>query len=488
MRECTAFVRVDEEVPRSLRGTRKFTPTFHPLFTLDRESPVSALAYSESVFSAAAGRRRTRRGWALVTIAAIALSLTACAQPTASQPDVIRVPSDAPTISDAVEQVSEGGMVLVEPGTYHESVLIETPGVTLRGTDRNAVVIDGEGLRANGVQVIADGVRVQNLTVVNHTFNGVLVTGMHDENGPLARNLDGYERLDPEKFPPLERFEVDHVTSSNNGLYGIYAFNAHDGVIRDSYASGSSDAGIYVGQCEQCGILVQGNVAENNAIGYENANASDSVAVVGNRFTGNRVGLTLLSWYQEAFLPQRAVTVVGNLIADNAAAESPAHANGAFGVGVGLSGANDNVFERNLIAGNPSTGLQLVNTEDLASSGNDFTGNAFRENGVDVADVSSARAPSQSTCLDDLAGLTMLPSDLAAGCDGSPVAGVDPSALPALTVPPGMSFLRVPMGPEQPQLDGDLERLPKALPKSVEMPDFADVPLPDRDLLGDRAR
>ncbi len=251
------------------------------------------------------------------------------------------------------------------------------------------------------MQAIADGVRVQNLTVVNHTFNGVLVTGMHDENGPLARNLDGYEPLDPEKFPPLRRFEVTHVTASDNGLYGIYAFNARNGVIRDSYASGSADAGIYVGQCEECDILVQGNVAENNAIGYENANASDSVVIAGNRFAGNRVGLTLLSWYQEAFLPQRQATVVGNLIADNSAAASPAHANGAFGIGIGLSGANGNVFERNLITGNPSAGLQLTSTEDLASTGNRFSGDRFEHNGVDVADVSSSRAPSADTCVSE---------------------------------------------------------------------------------------
>lgn len=445
------------------------------------------------MFSGAAGRRRERRGWAFAAIAAVVLSLTACAPPSATGPDasasdLIRVPEDAATIGEAMENVAEGGMVLVGPGTYTESVLIDTRDVTLRGTDRNAVIIDGEGVRANGVQAIADGVRIQNLTVVNHTFNGVLVTGMHDENGPLARNLDGYERLDPEKFPPLRRFEVSHVTASGNGLYGVYAFNSRDGAILDSYASGSADAGFYVGQCEECGILVQGNVAENNAIGYENANASDSVVITGNRFARNRVGLTLLSWYQEAFIPQRGVSVVGNAILDNAEAESPAHANGAFGIGVGLSGANDNVFERNLIAGNPSTGVQLVNTEDIASTGNSFTGNRLEQNGVDIADVSSARAPSANTCFSDLTGLTVLPSTLGDACGGTTTQGVDAAALPAVTVPPGISFLKVPKGPAQPDFSGDLEKTPAALPKSVAFPDLEAVTLPGRDLLQDRSR
>ena len=424
---------------------------------------------------------------ALVIAAALAMPLAACTPPNAAQ-DVILVPQDAATIGEALEQVAENGLVLVSPGTYRETVIVDTPGVTIRGTDRNEVVIDGEGLRPNGVEVIADGVRVQNLTVVNHTFNGVLVTGMHDENGPLARNLDGYEPLDPTKFPPLQRFEVSNVTASNNGLYGIYAFNSHDGVIRDNYASGSADAGFYVGQCEQCDILVQSNVAENNAIGYENANASDSVVVVGNRFTGNRVGLTLLSWYQEAFLPQRSVTVVGNVIADNDSAESPAHVNGAFGIGVGLSGANSNLLERNLIAGNPSTGVQLVNTEDLASTGNRLTDNQFEDNGVDVADVSSDRAPSSDTCITGSAGVVLLPIALEAACGAATSPAAEPGSVPTPEAPPGVSFLKVPFGPDQPGMSGDVEQVPDPLPDSVTMPDLDSVPLPDRSLLQDRAR
>ena len=86
---------------------------------------------------------------------------------------------------------------------------------------------------------------------------------------------------------------------------------------------GSADSGFYVGQCRDCDILVTDNVAERNAVGFENANASDSLVIVGNRFAGNRVGLTLLSSYQEAFLPQQVNQVVGNLISDNDAGRLP---------------------------------------------------------------------------------------------------------------------------------------------------------------------
>src|SRR5690606_24274241 len=204
-------------------------------------------------------------------------------------------------------------------------------------------------------------------------------------------------------FPPLQRFLVDHVTAYNNGLYGIYAFNSQHGVIRDSYASGSADSGFYVGQCEQCDILVTGNVAERNAVGFENANASDSLVIAGNRFSGNRIGMTLLSSYQEAFTPQRGNQVVGNLVSDNAEPDSPAQADGAFATGIGIGGGQGNVLERNRISGNARAGLVLSNTEDIPSSGNRLTANLFAGNGVDVANASADRTPATGNCVDAFA-------------------------------------------------------------------------------------
>src|SRR5690606_31815368 len=148
--------------------------------------------------------------------------------------------------------------------------------------------------------------------------------------------------------------------------YGIYAFDAQHGVISNSYASGSADSGFYVGQCEECDIVVSGNVAENNAIGFENANASDSVYIVGNRWWHNRVGMTLISNYQEAFVPQRGNIVVGNLVQFNASGQSPSHAEGAFGVGIGIAGGQANLIENNRIVANPYAGVVITNAEDIS--------------------------------------------------------------------------------------------------------------------------
>jgi hypothetical protein len=97
---------------------------------------------------------------------------------------------------------------------------------------------------------------------------------------------------------PLDGFAMRYLTAYNNGLYGLYAFQAANGVIEHSYASGHPDSGIYVGQCGRpagegtelvpCNVVVRDVVAERNAVGYEGTNASQ-VWLIESEFRDNRV-------------------------------------------------------------------------------------------------------------------------------------------------------------------------------------------------------
>jgi hypothetical protein len=404
-------------------------------------------------------------------------------------PTVIRVPQQEPTISAAVAAAQPGDMVLVSPGVYRESVTVGVANLTLRGTDRNAVVIDGEVRRANGIVVTAPGVSVENLTVRRQTLNGVLVTGMSDGQGGIAKGSDGYTRLDPAAFPPLQGFRVAYVTASDNGLYGIYAFDTQHGVIEQNYASGSADSGIYVGQCQQCDIQVLDNVAERNAVGYEGTNASGQMYVLRNRFVANRVGMTTDSDYQEAFVPQRGATLVGNLVSDNNDPTSPAQADGGFGIGIGISGGTDNLVARNRVERNTTAGLVLGSAEDLAPLGNNLVGNSASGNGVDVAIVATPRAPAAGNCMRDNQFTTSLPAGLIAAMDcGAGAPGTQPAAaMPPMPTVRGVPFPDVPLPPAQPSMP-DATNAP-ARPATGKPPpiDPDSVGLPAPTLLADRS-
>src|SRR6266540_1040178 len=58
------------------------------------------------------------------------------------------------TIQSAVDAATPGDLILVQPGVYHEAVKVTTPYLTIRGTDRNTVILDGDFKRPNGIHVI----------------------------------------------------------------------------------------------------------------------------------------------------------------------------------------------------------------------------------------------------------------------------------------------------------------------------------------------
>jgi hypothetical protein len=332
--------------------------------------------------------------------------------------------------------------------------------------------------------VTAPDVTVQNLTVRGATLNGVLITGMSDEHGGLARGGDGYTRLDPARFPPLRGFHVDHVTAYNNGLYGIYAFDAQYGLIENSYTSGMADSGIYVGQCKPCHIVVRGNVAERNAVGYEGTNASGAMVVTGNRFTGNRVGATTNSDYQEALVPQQDAVFAGNLVAANNQRDTPEQADGGFGVGLAVAGGTDNQVVRNLIEGNTVAGLVITSAGDLAPTGNRITDNTITGNGVDLAYTPTAAAPGSGNCLLRNRFATSLPPGLGdgTGCpgDATPPGGAELAPGPP---PRGTPFTDVAAPPPQPSLPTPTGPPRRWSLEQLVLPRLDDIGLPGADLL-----
>ena len=347
---------------------------------------------------------------------------------------VVNVPADAPTITAALTRVAEGGLVLISPGTYRESVSVETKGVTIRGLDRNTVILDGADQMENGFLVVSDGVVIENLTIHSYRSNGVVVTGDYGK----GRALVGYR--------------LSYVTAYNNGLYGLYGFNATHGQIDHTYTSGHPDAGIYVGQCYPCDTLVIDNTAEHNAVGFQNTNAGGNLIVARSVWSDNRVGVEPNSSSKETTYPQRESTIVANRIADNNDAGAP-KATEAFGVGIAVGAGHGNIIRRNAITGNSTAGVALAPQEQFIPEDNVVSDNDVSGNGVDLAYV-SADGVAHGNCFTGNRFTTSTPPDIERALSCMPEAAGGGGRLAAAAVPPNVDFRTLPAPGPQPSMDG----------------------------------
>ena len=250
----------------------------------------------------------------------------------------LAVPEDYDTIQAAVDEAEPGDLVLVSPGTYEEAVTVETDEIVIRGLDRDEVILDGGFELENGIRVVgADGVVVENMTAQNYAFNGFFWTG-----------VDGYRG--------------SYLTAVRNGDYGLYAFEAVNGVFEHSYASGSPDAGFYIGGCYPCNAVIDDVIAEWNGLGYSGTNSGGDLYIINSTFNDNRAGILPNVGTYEPCFPQRETTIAGNIVHSNNNGENDVIDFGqlALGNGILLAGGIGNVIERNLVYDHDITGIGIV--------------------------------------------------------------------------------------------------------------------------------
>jgi plastocyanin len=269
-----------------------------------------------------------------------------------------RVPQDYPTIQNGVDAANPGDLVLVDKGEYSEAVFITTPSITLRGVDRNAVILDGKSELGTGIMIGGNGVAIENITARNYTLNGFFWTG-------------------------VKGFRGSYLTAYNNGDYGIYAFGSSDGLFEHSYASGSPDSAFYVGECAPCRVVLDDVVGEYSGLGYSGTNSSGDMYVLNSRFSHNRSGLATTTFDIELQPPGHDTTIIGNLISDSGLANEAAgfYATETLaGNGIALGGTDNNHVERNRVVRSHNNGIIIVPLLDRHFW--PATGNVVRDNTV----------------------------------------------------------------------------------------------------------
>jgi plastocyanin/uncharacterized membrane protein YhaH (DUF805 family) len=364
-------------------------------------------------------------------------------EPVPTEPGAtIRVPSEQPTIQAGVDAALPGDLVLVAPGEYHETVLVTTPYLTIRGEDRNTVILDGDFTKANGIHVVeADGVAVENMTARHFGLNGFYWAG-------------------------VEGYRASYLTAYGNGDYGIYAFDSVWGRFEHSYASGHPDSGFYIGQCQPCHAVITEVVSEHNGLGYSGTNAGGDLAIINSEFLRNNAGLGPNTLDSELLAPQSGTLIAGNWIHDNSATDAPVKRLEVptYGIGVLVAGGRDNQIEGNLVEGHAVFGIALLpNLDDnfWATRGNEVRGNEISGSGR--ADLALGAPSVNGDCFATNDHTTSLPPaiETLAGCDLRIGGGGDVGAtlgllarfIGALGLPGPLGDYRAePAPPPQPQM------------------------------------
>jgi hypothetical protein len=253
------------------------------------------------------------------------------------------IPGQYQTIQQAVNAAQPGDWILIAPGDYHEQadhlnppsaeavslgwyggVEIHTNDIHLRGMNRNSVVVDGtkpgspqcssnaadqdlgptnsdgDPLGRNGIDIWANGVSVDNLTIcnfqqVNDSMGNQAGDGGNeiwwdggDNSGKIG--LVGYEGS---YLTTTDTFNGAVTGGSAFGNYGIFSGESQGpGVWNQVYANNMADSGAYIGACQQvCDAWLDNGWFENNALGYSGTNSGGTLVIEGSQFDDNTDGL-----------------------------------------------------------------------------------------------------------------------------------------------------------------------------------------------------
>jgi hypothetical protein len=283
----------------------------------------------------------------LVASTAVVTSV-ALAAPASAQSGTRRTVRQGQSIQAAVDASRPGDTVVVLRGTYREEVRVSTNRVALRtrGTVTIRPPASGGGR--------CDAVAPSGICVLPRDLNpdtgayGARVTGVSIRGFRVV----GFRAFGVFAFGS-QNLKVSHVRAVDNGVYGIARFDSNDGYIRDSAASGSNEAGLYVGDSPRSHAVVERNRAWDNGYGIFVRHVH-LATVRHNTVWANCLGMFFLDDGQPEGNGDNRVT--RNVVRDNnrvcpASGEVPALSGG----GIVLYGSQHNRIERNTVTGNRGT-------------------------------------------------------------------------------------------------------------------------------------
>ncbi len=333
-----------------------------------------------------------RRRLALSAAAAAPLLAIAAwgAIPAAAEGSHTIVVEPGHSIQEAINDASPGDTILVEPGTYHESLLISKDDITLRAADRDdgRVVLEPKSSAPPNI-----------CSEINGAAAGICVVGKVGMKGKVLRDVDDthISGFLVRSFPGSGIFGygtdglvVTDSAAYNDGDYGISRFASTHTVFSDDLAAGNGEAGFYVGDSPDADTVVSNDRAWNNGFGIFVRHAHQ-VAVVNNDVYDNCIGVFVLDDGQSGGAGQ--VAVVGNTVRHNNTICPPAEgAPPLGGSGIALVGAVHSIVVANHVGGNDAGGT-VVSGGIVVASAQMFTGGSAAIDDLVIANHAHHNAP-----------------------------------------------------------------------------------------------
>ena len=204
-----------------------------------------------------------------------------------ASPDVIHVPTDYPTIQEAINHANPGDTILVHNQTYHENIFINK-SVSLIGEDRETTIIDG-GENGSVILVTANNVNISGFTIQNSGRalydSGILIdhsSGNNISHNTITNNYHGiylsYSRdntisnnnisLNRVNGISLDSSDDNNISNNNissNRVTGIRIYSSSDNLVSDNNISSNDVNGIRFEFSS--GNTISGNTISNNDYG-----------------------------------------------------------------------------------------------------------------------------------------------------------------------------------------------------------------------------
>ncbi|MCZ6766450.1 MAG: right-handed parallel beta-helix repeat-containing protein [bacterium] len=327
------------------------------------------------------------------------------------------VPTDYPTIQDALDAALDGDEVVVEPGTYQEILTVPPRAITLRSQSGNPAntILDGSLVPDNVALVLFDGDpagtrALRGFTLTNSKgpvrIDGFANTGLHiiedcrfinmGPNGALRAVGASTDILNNEFIDNEGIFGGGAIVMTGAGLIQNNLFQGNDAIPSGTLTLTQGGAIYLLSQGGREGSFVEirnNTFEENTCTDYGGAiqiTQNFNCNVIRNKFKRNFAAICAGAIYVVA--NSRSVLLRGNTLIENESSQGAGFGidicqgtriiantivGSIRGAGIRLEGSFGVIVQRNIVAFGTGEGIKWANSGATQTCNNSF-GNVLR--------------------------------------------------------------------------------------------------------------